>query len=67
MDKYKNNLIALENLRKANRRLNEIDITLNNKYQRNKKDLAHLQLILTESINHYHQIIKNLDGFLSIN
>jgi len=65
MDKYRNNLRAMDNLMKTNRQLNDIDSTLKRKYLCRMKDLSNLQSLLNNSVDKYHNIIKNLDGFLS--
>ena len=65
MNKYKNNLKALDNLRKINKKITEIDIIIQNKYQFNKKRSENTKHILDNSMDKYHNIIKNLDVFLS--
>ena len=65
MDKYKANLIALDKIRKTNRKLNDIDKTLKNKYECNMKHVSMMQEMLLGSIDRYHGIIRNLDRFLS--
>jgi len=65
MDKYKDNLIALDKIRTTNRKLNDIDKTLKSKYEFNKKHVSLMHVMLEESIDRYHGIIRNLDRFLS--
>ena len=65
MTKYQNNLKALDNLRKTNKQIDDIEKTLKGKYLCNKQELLCLQRMLNDSMNKYHNIMKNLDGFLS--
>jgi len=65
MTKYQNNLKALDNLRKTNKQINDIDDVLKKKYLCNKQELKYLHNILNDSMDKYHHIIKNLDRFLS--
>jgi len=65
MNKYKRNLKALDNLRSTNKRITEIEIILEKKYQFNKKQMDDVEKLLNDSMNKYTNIIKNLDGFLS--
>lgn len=65
MDKYKANLLALDKITKTNKKLNDIDKTLQSKYTCNIKHTALMKNILSDSLDKYHDIIKNLDKFLS--
>ena len=65
MSKYQNNLKVLDNLLKTNKDINNIETNLKSKYLCNKQTLIDLQYILNDSIDKYHNIIKNLDQFLS--
>ena len=65
MEKYNTNLASFDKIRKTNKKLNEIDKILHNKYTCNTKTLSLMHAMLNESIDKYHSIIRNLDGFLS--
>ncbi len=64
MDHYKKNLQALGNLRDANHKISKIENTLKKKYLRNKKESILIQDLLEDSLNKYHNIIKNLDSVI---
>lgn len=65
MNKYKDNLKALDNLRRTNKQLDDVDAALQRKYLCNKQWLKDLHHMLDDSIDKYHGIIRNLDRFLS--
>jgi hypothetical protein len=64
MDNYKKNLTAIDNLRKTNSKITKIEYTLKGKYMRNNKEAKFNNNILEDSMNKYHNIIKNLDNSL---
>lgn len=61
MKLYQNNIKSLDNLRQANKKINNVELTLKKKYIRNKKETDDLNKLLDDSLDKYHSIIKNLD------
>ena len=62
MNKYQNNIKSLDNLRKVNKKLNHIELSLKKKYLRNKRQTEDLDNLMEDTLEKYHSIIKNLDN-----
>ncbi len=61
MNNYANNLNSMDNLRKVNKKIIDIENSLERKYISNKFYSRDLKKILDESINRYFIILKNLE------
>lgn len=58
MDDIVNNM---SNLSKSNKELDKIDKSLERKIKYNKKYVKLLELLMENSIDNFHRIVKNLD------
>jgi len=60
MDKYRNNLYAVENLKMADDELNKIDISFEKKKEINKLKTKFLNDLLKDTIENFYIIIKKI-------
>jgi len=62
MKNYQANIKSLDNLRKVNKKISNVEVALKKKYLRNKRETEDLNNLLDDTLEKYYSIIKNLDA-----